>query len=58
MAETGRGRKEPNRTSGAPFPPATRHTDGPEDRPSRDVPPAEELSEDQSEDESAEEGGD
>jgi hypothetical protein len=56
MAPIGRGRKEANRTSGAPFPPAAEHTDGPEDRPRPDVPTAEEPSHDDSEDESAEEG--
>jgi hypothetical protein len=58
MAQIGRGRKDPKRTSGAPFPPATQHSDGPEDRPRRDVPPAEELSDDESEHESTEEGAD
>jgi hypothetical protein len=40
------GSKEPRRTSGAPFPPATEHTDGPDDRPRRDVPSADEATDD------------
>lgn len=37
--DLGAGSKDPSSTSGAPFPPATRHSDGP-DRPRRDVPTA------------------
>jgi hypothetical protein len=39
MSQLGRGRKDPDDTAGAPFPPATEHSDGPE-RPRRDVPTA------------------
>ena len=35
-----RGRKKPNTVAGALFPPAVEHTDGPPDRPRRDVPSA------------------
>ncbi len=34
-----RGKKDPKVTTGAPYPPAVEHSDGPE-RPSRDVPTA------------------
>ena len=37
MSQLGRGRKNPDDTAGAPFPPAVEHSDGPE-RPNRDVP--------------------
>ena len=40
MSQLDDGQKEPETTSGAPFPPATEHSDGPADRPRRDVPPA------------------
>jgi hypothetical protein len=32
------GEKQPRVASGAPFPPALEHSDGPADRPRRDVP--------------------
>lgn len=32
------GTKEPGSVSGAPYPPARRHSDGPEERPRRHVP--------------------
>jgi hypothetical protein len=41
MSQVGRGKKDPNATSGAPFSPAVEHSDGPAERPRRDVPPAE-----------------
>ena len=40
MSQLGRGKKGPNETSGAPFSPAVEHSDGPPERPRRDVPPA------------------
>ena len=40
MAELDHGKKEPGVTSGAPFPPARTHSDGPADRPRHDVPEA------------------
>lgn len=39
MAQLGNGSKDPKTVSGAPFPPAVEHSDGPE-RPRRDVPTA------------------
>lgn len=36
----GRGRKKPNTVAGAPFPQVVEHTDGPPDRPRRDLPNA------------------
>ena len=39
MPQLGRGKKNPNATAGAPFPPAATQSDGPE-RPRRDVPTA------------------
>ena len=41
MSQLGHGRKKQNDTSGAPFPPAANHTDGPE-HPSRSVPTTDE----------------
>jgi hypothetical protein len=38
MAELDHEKKEPRRTSGAPFPPAQTQSDGPADRPRHDVP--------------------
>lgn len=38
VARLGRGKKEPSVISGAPFPPAPEHSDGPADRPRREVP--------------------
>ena len=40
VVRLGRGRKKPNAVAGALFPPAVEHTDGPPDRPRRDVPSA------------------
>ena len=37
--QLGRGKKDSNTVSGAPFPPAVEHSDGP-DHPRRDVPTA------------------
>jgi hypothetical protein len=42
--QLGRGRKDPKSVSGAPFPPAVEHSDGP-DHPRRDVPTADEAGE-------------
>lgn len=56
MPPVGRDRKEPSRTSGAPFPPATEHTDGPDDRPRRDVPTADEPNPEDLDGDSEEEG--
>lgn len=39
MVQLGRGMKKPKTVAGAPFPPAQKHTDGP-DHPRRDVPTA------------------
>ena len=33
-------KKKPGSVSGAPFPPAEKHSDGPSDRPPHDVPTA------------------
>ena len=45
MAQLGDGKKKPKTTSGAPYPPAIEHSDGPADRPRRDVPTAGERDE-------------
>jgi hypothetical protein len=39
MSQLERDQKDPSKTAGAPYPPATTHDDGPE-RPRRDVPTA------------------
>jgi hypothetical protein len=52
--QLGRGRKDPKSVSGAPFPPAVEHSDGP-DHPRRDVPTADEAGEAEAESEQEEE---
>jgi hypothetical protein len=43
LLQLGSRRKDPKTVAGAPFPPAVEHTDGPPERPRRDVPTAEEA---------------
>jgi len=45
MAQLGDGKKKPKTTSGAPYPPAVEHSDGPAERPRHDVPTAGESDE-------------
>jgi hypothetical protein len=51
--QLGRGRKDPKSVSGAPFPPAVEHSDGP-DHLRRDVPSADEDGEAEAESEQEE----
>ena len=54
-----KGKKKPDSVSGAPFPPAKEHSDGPSDRPDHDVPTADTTGETRSpEDEPDEEDED
>jgi hypothetical protein len=56
MTAIGDGSKDPHRTSGAPYPPATEHSDGPTDRPRHDVPTAEDTDDDADNEADEEEG--
>jgi hypothetical protein len=57
MSQVGRGKKKHNVTSGAPFPPAAEHSDGPPDRPRRGVPSADTTDEEPTGDEAEAEPG-